>query len=92
MKVMNKTITRKRVNITLPQKTLQLIERVAAKGDRSRFVDEAVHFYVKEAGRENLRVLLREGASVYAERDLGLAEDWFPLEQEVWQKEKKKKK
>ena len=87
---MNKATARKRVNITLPQKTLQLIERVVPKGDRSRFVDEAVHFYVKEAGRENLRALLREGASVHAERDLGLVEEWFPLEQEVWQKNKKK--
>ncbi|MBI3442909.1 MAG: hypothetical protein HY007_04020 [Candidatus Sungbacteria bacterium] len=87
---MNKTITRKRVNITLPQKTLQLIKRVAPKGDRSRFLDKAVHFYVKEAGRENLRALLREGASRNAERDLGLVEEWFPLEQEVWRKNRKK--
>ncbi len=79
------------MNITLPQKTLQLIERVAAKGDRSRFLDEAVHFYVKEAGRKNLRALLREGASVHAQRDLGLVEEWFPLEQEVWRENKKKK-
>ncbi len=77
------------MNITLPQKTLQLINRVAPKGDRSRFVDEAVHFYVKEAGRENLRALLREGASKRAERDLGLVEEWFPLEK-VWRRNKKK--
>ncbi|MBI3421256.1 MAG: hypothetical protein HY006_04270 [Candidatus Sungbacteria bacterium] len=87
---MNKTITRKRVNITLPQKTLQLIERVAPKGDRSRFLDEAVHFYVQEAGRGNLRALLQEGASKRAERDIGLAEEWFLLEQEVWRKNTKK--
>lgn len=78
------------MNITLPDKTLRLIERVAPKGDRSRFLDEAVHFYVREAGRENLRALLREGASAHAERDLGLVEEWFPLEKEVWQKSKKK--
>ncbi len=31
-------------------------------------------------GRENLRALLREGASVHADRDVGLAEEWFSLE------------
>ena len=87
---MTKTLTRKRVNITLPHTTLELIKRVAPKGDRSHFLDEAVHFYVKEAGRENLRTLLRDGALNSSERDLGLVEEWFPLEQEVWQKKKKK--
>lgn len=86
---MNRISTRKRVNITFPQETLHLIDRVASKGDRSRFLGEAVHFYVKERGRENLRTLLREGAEARAERDLALAEEWFPLEQEVWRKNRK---
>jgi len=30
---------RKRVNITLPEETLELIDRVTEHGDRSRFID-----------------------------------------------------
>ncbi len=72
--------------MTLPQDTLRLLDRVAQKGDRSGFVDQAVRFYVKEIGRVNLKKQLRLGAIAHAARDLSIAEEWFPLEEEVWQK------
>ena len=78
-----------RINITLPEDTLKLIERVAEKGDRSRFIDQAVRHYVKEIGRANLRKKLKEGAINRAQRDLSLAEDWFGLEEEAWQEKRK---
>lgn len=87
---MTKVITRKRVNITLPKDTINLIDRVAEKGDRSRFLDQAARFYVKEAGRTNLRRLLREGAVQRAERDLDLTREWFHVEREAWPKVRRK--
>jgi CopG family transcriptional regulator/antitoxin EndoAI len=86
---MTKVITRKRVNITLPKDTISLIDQVAKKGDRSRFLDEAVRFYVKETGRANLRKLLRDGAIQRAERDLNLTREWFHLEYHAWPKGKR---
>ncbi|OGG72864.1 hypothetical protein A3A38_05000 [Candidatus Kaiserbacteria bacterium RIFCSPLOWO2_01_FULL_53_17] len=80
------TPTIKRVNVTLPTETLRLLDRVAQKGDRSGFVDRAVRFYVEETGRANLKKQLRRGAVAHAKRDLSIAEEWFPLEEEVWQK------
>ena len=77
---MPKTLTHKRVNITLPENTIRLIDKVAEKGGRSKFLDTAVHFYMREANRTNMRRLLREGAVARAERDLGLVEEWFPVE------------
>ena len=76
----------KRVNLTLPDDTLRLIRRIAPKGDRSRLVNEAVHFYVQGVGRARLRNQLREGVVRRAGRDLKLAEEWFALENEVWGK------
>lgn len=87
---MTRTISRKRVNITLPYDTLHLIERVAPRGGRSRFLDDAVRFYVKEAGRARVHALLRESALKRSDRDLGLVEEWFPLEQEIWRENKKR--
>jgi CopG family transcriptional regulator/antitoxin EndoAI len=72
-----------RVNITLPEDTLRLIDRVATKGDRSRFIDIAVKHYVDAIGRANLRKQLKEGAVRHASRDLSLAQEWFPLEEEA---------
>jgi CopG family transcriptional regulator/antitoxin EndoAI len=76
------TMTR-RLNITLPERTVALMDRVVGKGQRSRFIDRAVHRYVEEEGRANVRKQLREGAHVRAERDLQLAEEWFTLDEDV---------
>lgn len=74
-----------RINITLPEETLRLIDRVATKGDRSRFIDNAVKHYVDAIGRAKLKKQLKEGAIRRADRDLTIAHDWFSLEEEAWQ-------
>lgn len=84
--VMNQTLTHKRVNITLPKETLGLIDELTKKGERSRFLDEAVRFYVCRQGRSKLRRLMRAGAVKRAKRDLELAGDWFNVEEEIWPK------
>ena len=71
----------KRLNITLPEQTVRLMDRVAGKGQRSRLIDQAVHRYVEEEGRTNLRKRLQEGARVRAERDLQLAAEWFVVDE-----------
>lgn len=75
----------RRINISLPEETLALIDRVAKLGDRSRFIDEAVKHYVHEVGRSKLRKQLQEGALRRATRDLTLAEEWVGLDEDVWQ-------
>jgi CopG family transcriptional regulator/antitoxin EndoAI len=75
----------KRVNIVLPDETLKVLDRVAGKGDRSRFISEAVLHYVRTRSAGNLRKRLKQGALANAELDLEIAEEWFPVEQEAWQ-------
>jgi CopG family transcriptional regulator/antitoxin EndoAI len=75
---------RKRINVSLPEETIELIDRVTEHGDRSRFIDEAVRRYIQETGKANLRKRLKEGAIRRAERDLSLAEEWFTVDEEVW--------
>jgi CopG family transcriptional regulator/antitoxin EndoAI len=84
--MMNEIQTKlKRVNVTLSGETIALLERVARKGDRSRLINQAVRFYVKETGRAKLRKLLREGAIKRAERDRDIASEWFTLDEQAWQ-------
>ena len=75
-----------RINITLPEETLRLVDRVAKKRDRSQFIDRALKYYIDQVGRANLRKQLKEGAIRRAERNLQLAGEWFPLEEEAWQR------
>jgi CopG family transcriptional regulator/antitoxin EndoAI len=79
----------RRVNITLPEETIRLIDRVAPKGDRSRFIAEAIRHYVGARGRAELRRRLRQGAVRRAERDLQLVADWFSLDEEGWQRSRR---
>lgn len=84
-KNMKKT-AHKRINITLPETTVALLETVAEKGERSVFIDVAVKNYIKQLKQENLRERLKEGATARSKRDLQLADEWFDVEEELWQK------
>jgi CopG family transcriptional regulator/antitoxin EndoAI len=76
----------KRVNIMLPDQTVKVLDRVAPKGERSRFISQAVLHYVQTQGRANLRERLKQGALANAKLDLEIAEEWFQVDQELWQR------
>ncbi|MFN0277940.1 MAG: hypothetical protein ACKVRN_04985 [Pyrinomonadaceae bacterium] len=75
-----------RINITLPQSTIAMLETVAAKGSRSTFIDEAIQTHVKTLKQPSLRERVKQGAIARAERNLKMAEEWFHIEEELWQK------
>ena len=75
----------KRINIMLPERTLAVLDRVAPKGNRSRFVSQAVLHYVETQGRRSLREQLKAGYLANADESLKIAMEWFPLEEEAWQ-------
>ena len=76
-----------RINVTLPEETIRMLDRLTKKRDRSRFIDTAVRRYVKEVGGKNLRQQMKAGAIRDAEFDLSLAEDWFQIDEESWRHE-----
>ena len=80
--------THKRINITLPASTIRLVDTLVEKGDRSKLLNEAVHFYVKQVSRMHIRKQLQLGAIARASRDRSLTEDWFLLDEEPWSKKK----
>jgi CopG family transcriptional regulator/antitoxin EndoAI len=75
----------KRINIILPDKTVAVLNRVASKGTRSRFIDRALRQYVQRHGWASIREQLKAGYQANADRDLAMAAEWFPLEEEAWQ-------
>lgn len=70
----------RRLNITLPEQTVRMLDRAVPKGQRSRLIDEAVRRFIHEQGRANLREQLKLGATARSERDRQIAEEWsaFP--------------
>lgn len=75
----------KRINVILPESTVAVLDRVAAKGNRSSVIDRAIQHYIRTHSQKNLRELLKKEARINAQRDLEMAADWFPLEEEAWQ-------
>ena len=82
------TGVRKRVNVSLPEETLRLLDRIAKQGERSALITEAVTAYLREHRRRALRDRLKQGALARAERDRRFAEEWFPLEEDAWERGK----
>lgn len=76
----------KRLNITLPESTVLLLEAAADKGERSVFIDVAIKSYIKQIKQENLRERLKAGAIARSQRDLALSKEWFETEEDLWQK------
>lgn len=74
-----------RINITLPGDTVRLLDRVAPKGDRSRYIDRAVRELAKRARKVQLRRELKEGYLRENETSRQLAEEWILLDEEAWQ-------
>jgi hypothetical protein len=77
----------KRLNVILPDSTVSVLERVTTKGNRSRFISRAVLEYVREHGGRSLREQLKAGYESKADESLEIALEWFPLEEEAWQRE-----
>ncbi len=77
----------KRINITLPEEKIKTIDRIAAKGDRSAFIDQATSYYIDTYRKKNLRLLLKEEAIEDNNRDLEMTKEWFPLGAKAWQTE-----
>lgn len=76
----------RRLNVTLPEATVRLMDRVARRRNRSRLIDEAVRHYVQGLGRASLKKRLKEGALRRGDRDLRVAQEWFELEEALWEK------
>jgi len=79
---MNKT--RKRVNITLPPETLELIDRVSS--NRSEFINKAVRLYANRLERAKLKQRLKKAYLERAKEDIAIAKEWEPIERELWEK------
>jgi metal-responsive CopG/Arc/MetJ family transcriptional regulator len=75
----------KRIQIVLPDKTMSALDRVTTPGNRSQFIDRAVRHLIDTEGRINLRERLKREAIANVERDLTIAAEWFPLEEEPTQ-------
>mgnify|MGYP001815537806 CR=1 FL=1 len=75
---------KEKVTLTLPSEVMDVVREEAEPRGYSKFIAEAVTYYIQEQRRLALRERLIAGYQASAERDQALAEEWRPLENEVW--------
>src|SRR5438093_321027 len=76
----------KRINIVLPEETVRTIDRLAPPGERSRFINQAIQHFETHRSTEALRTQLEKAAVRDHDLDLQIAQEWFAVDQESWQK------
>ncbi|MGA3025966.1 MAG: hypothetical protein ABSF98_14445 [Bryobacteraceae bacterium] len=74
----------RRVNIVLPETTLRTINRLAGRGQRSRFINQAVQHFVAWQSAEALRTRLELGAVRDRDLDREIAAEWLDADQQAW--------
>ena len=75
---------KEKVTLTLPSEVMDAVREEAEPRGYSKFIAEAVIYYIQEQRRSALRERLVAGYRASAERDQALAEEWRHAEEEVW--------
>ena len=75
---------KEKVTLTLPSEVMDAVREEASPRGYSKFIAEAVTYYIQEQRRSALRERLIAGYQADAESDQALAEEWRHVEEEVW--------
>ena len=81
----------KRINIVLPEATIRKIGRFSKRGERSRFIDQAVQHYAATRTPQALREQLERTAVRDRDLERQVSDEWFAADQEVWDRLDEKK-
>ena len=74
----------RRVNIVLPDTTLRTINRLAGRGQRSRFINQAVQHFVAWQSAEALRTRLEQAVVRDNDLDREVTAEWLDVDQQAW--------
>lgn len=73
-----------KITLTLPRDLMQKVREHAPQRGQSKFVTEAVAYFIEAQEGLALRERLIAGYTANAEYDAALAAEWDPLSQEAW--------
>ena len=77
-------IAKEKVTLTLPLALMETVRTLAAPRQQSRFIAEAIEYFIAEKQRKSLRTRLIAGYQANAAADAESAAEWSNLEDEVW--------
>ncbi len=76
--------TKQKVTLTLPRALLETVREMAPPRGQSKFITEAVEYFIEAKQRQTLREELIEGYKAMAEQSLAITKEWEPIGDEAW--------
>ena len=73
-----------RLNITLPKKLVQSLDKLAGPRKRSRFIAKALENQIKQYEEAELEKLLAEGYQATEKESVAFAKEFEAADQEGW--------
>jgi metal-responsive CopG/Arc/MetJ family transcriptional regulator len=73
-----------KVTLTLPKDLMENIREIAPRGGYSKFVAEAIEYFIETKRRKELRERLINGYQVNAARDAAVNKEWEAVDDEAW--------
>ncbi|HEY84876.1 MAG TPA: hypothetical protein G4N96_07175 [Chloroflexi bacterium] len=75
---------KEKVTLTLPSDLMRRVRQVAPPRGHSRFVTQAVEFYLEAQRQKQLEAQLAAGYQANAEKDRAIAGMWIAIEEDTW--------
>lgn len=80
-------VVKEKVTLTLPRDLMEKVREIAPPRGQSKFVAEAVEYFIEEKRRQTLREELVAGYKATAEDSLALTKEWETADIEDWLKQ-----
>ena len=75
---------KQKVTLTLPNDLMEAVREIAPPRGQSKFIAEAVEYFIALKRRQTLREKLIEGYQVMAAESLAITKEWEQIGDEAW--------
>ncbi len=76
--------TTEKVTLTLPQELMETVRTMSSKRGQSKFISEAISYFIEVKQRQVLREALVTGYKATAEESLAVTKEWQSIDDEAW--------
>ncbi|MEM7111307.1 MAG: hypothetical protein AAF614_02670 [Chloroflexota bacterium] len=77
--------TTEKVTLTLPHDLMEMVRDMAPKRGQSKFVAEALEYFIETKRRQTLREELAMGYQALAQESLAVTREWEAVDDEAWE-------
>lgn len=73
-----------KVTLTLPHDLMETVRTMSSKRGQSKFISEAISYFIEVKQRQVLREALIAGYKATADESLAITQEWEALDDEAW--------